>query len=114
MENYNYQALIQQLWDCALACENCATACLKEPDITSMAACIKLDRDCADICTQAARLLQRESDIAHQYLVICEEICRTCGEECKKYHHDHCQKCAEACLTCAEACHAHHHPITQD
>lgn len=114
MENSKYQHLIQKLLNCAFACENCATACLQEEDVKMMVPCIKLDRDCADVCLQAARLLQRESDIALQYLLLCEEICRKCGEECGKHEHDHCQQCAAACLECAEACHAHHESIKQD
>ena len=114
MKNHDHSALIQKLLDCAFACEHCATACLQEDDVAMMANCIKLDRDCADICIQSARLLQRNSDIAHQFLVLCEDICRMCGDECGKHQHDHCQQCAEACRICAEACHAHHEPITQD
>src|SRR5476651_453287 len=113
-QNHNHQQLIQRLLDCVLACEHCATACLGEDDVKMMAGCIRLDRDCADICSQAARLLQRDSVIAHQYLVLCEEICRLCAEECGKHNMDHCRQCAEACRQCAEACHAHHEPITQD
>jgi hypothetical protein len=111
--NNQYQDVIQKLLDCALACEKCATACLHEEDVKMMAPCILLDRDCADICLQAARLLQRGSDIALQYLLICEEICRKCGEECSRHQHEHCQQCAQACLTCAEACHMHHQRISQ-
>ena len=114
MKNHDHSALIQKLLACALACENCATACLHEDDVAMMANCVMLDRDCADICTLAARLLQRNSDIAHQYLVLCEEICRMCSAECGKHRHEHCNKCAEACRECAETCHAHHEPITQD
>jgi hypothetical protein len=110
MKNHNHEQLIRTLLDCALACEHCATSCLQEEDVK----CIKLDRDCADICVQGARLLQRDSDIGHQYLVLCEEICRMCGDECSKHQMDHCQRCAAACRQCAEACHAHHQPITQD
>ena len=114
MENHDHSALIKKLLDCMLSCENCATACLLEDDVKDMTRCISLDRDCADICDQGARLLQRNSVIGHQYLVICEEICRMCADECGKYDYDHCKRCAEACLICAEACHAHHEPITQD
>ncbi|MGI4750702.1 MAG: four-helix bundle copper-binding protein [Janthinobacterium lividum] len=113
MENQKYQDLIQKLLNCTLACENCATACLDEEDVKMMVACIKLDRDCADICSLAARLLQRDSDIALQFLLLCEEICRKCAAECTQHEHEHCQKCAEACNTCADACHAHHQQITQ-
>ncbi|MFS2189122.1 four-helix bundle copper-binding protein [Mucilaginibacter sp. P25] len=114
MQNHDHRVIIQKLLDCALACEHCATACLHEEDVKMMANCISLDRDCADICVQGARLLQRDSVIAHQYLVLCEEICRLCAAECGKHQHDHCQECAKACIDCAEACHAHHEPITQD
>ncbi|QQL48954.1 four-helix bundle copper-binding protein [Mucilaginibacter ginkgonis] len=111
---HNHQQLIEKLFACVLACEHCATACLGEENVADMAACIKLDRDCADICAQAARLLQRDSVIGHQYLVLCEEICRLCADECGKHEHQHCKDCAAACTTCAEACHAHHTAITQD
>jgi hypothetical protein len=114
MENHHHQQLIQKLLNCVLACEHCASACLKESDVQMMTQCISLDRDCADICAQAARLLQRDSVIAHQYLVLCEEICRLCADECGKHDHEHCRQCAEACRVCAEACHEHHQPITQD
>lgn len=114
MENHDHSALIKQLLDCALACEHCASACLKEDDVAMMTGCIALDRDCADICTAAARLLQRGSMIAHQFLVLCEEICRACAKECGQHQNDHCQRCAQACLLCAEACHAHHQPVNQD
>lgn len=114
MENHNHEALISKLLDCALACENCASACLQEDDVKAMAACIKLDRDCADICIMGARLLKRGSDVAHQFLVLCEEICRMCGEECNRHEHWHCKDCAAACIACADACHEHHQPVTQD
>jgi hypothetical protein len=114
MLHHNHSALIKTLLDCALTCEMCATACLSEKDVSMMTECIRLDRDCADICKQAATLLQRDSKIGHQFLVLCEEICRMCGEECKKHSRiEHCRKCSEMCLQCAEACHEHHEPVTQ-
>ncbi len=108
-----YHELTQLLVDCAIACERCATACLEEDDVKMMAQCVKLDRDCADICTLAARLLQRESPLALQYLLLCEEACRTCADECSKHDNDHCAYCAQQCLACAQACHEHHQPIAQ-
>jgi hypothetical protein len=114
MENHDHTALIQKLLDCALACENCAAKSLHEEDVANMTRCIALNWDCADICIQAARLLKRNAEIGHQYLVLCEEICRMCGDECGKHDYGHCRQCAEACIVCAEACHMHHEPITQD
>lgn len=65
-------------------------------------------------CTQAARLLQRDSIIGHQYLLLCEEICRLCAAECSKHDHEHCRQCAVACEECADACHANQETINQD
>src|SRR5688500_7885464 len=98
--------LLQKLIECALTCEECEAACLNEENITLLARCIELDRDCADICLQASRLLQRDSEIVEEYLVVCETICRMCAEECNKHNHDHCKICAEVCLACADACQA--------
>ncbi|MEJ6981281.1 four-helix bundle copper-binding protein [Pedobacter sp. P351] len=114
MKNQNHQDLIQKLLNCALTCENCATSCLQEEDVAMMAKCIRLDIDGSDICFQAARLLQRESQIALQFLLLCEEVCRMCADECSKHDAEHCRRCAEACRVCAEACHENHRPIEQD
>lgn len=105
---HQYEALIQQLLACATACENCAASCLDEHDVTPMAHCIELDRDCAELCYTAARLLTRDSEFAHELLALCEKACRHCAEECSKHEHEHCKKCAKECTQCAEACHAHH------
>ncbi len=104
MENQQHQELIRTLLECALTCENCATACLQEEDVKMMARCIALDRDCADICLQAARLLQRNSEVSKEFLQVCEKICRLCAGECSKHQHEHCQRCAQACRSCADAC----------
>lgn len=108
------RGLVQALLDCAMHCEYCAYACLQEPDMKKMSNCIALDRDCADICFLGAKLIRRNSAIAMQYLLLCEEICRMCAAECGRYDHDHCQQCTSACLACADACHENHEPIQQD
>lgn len=105
---HKHGALIQQLLDCATACENCAASCLDEQDVTMMTHCIEIDRDCADFCYLAARLLTRDSEYSHEFLAICEKACRHCAEECSKHEHKHCKICEEKCTQCAEACHAHH------
>lgn len=114
MTNHIHKNLVQILLNCAWSCEVCAVACLNESDVTAMAACIRLNRDCADMCGQAAVLLERNSKIGNQFLLLCEEICLMCKDECEKHGDmDHCRQCAEACRKCAEACHEHHEPITQ-
>jgi hypothetical protein len=102
--NQENSELVRELMDCAVACETCATACLNEEDVTMMARCIELDRDCAELCMQGVHLLLRDSELAHPFLVVCEEACRMCAEECAKHEHAHCSRCAEACQRCADAC----------
>lgn len=104
---HNHELLIKTILECALACEMCMSACLDEKDVTPMAYCIELDRDCSEICFLAAKLLKRDSGVAHKFLAVCEIICQSCAEECSKHKHDHCRVCAEACRKCAEACRAH-------
>ena len=103
--------LINILMECAIACEKCMSACLEEKNVTMMAHCIELDRDCAEVCLLGAKLLLRDSEIAHSYLLVCEEACRRCAEECSMHEMEHCKRCAEACRRCEEACHHHHGQI---
>ncbi|WP_293300311.1 four-helix bundle copper-binding protein [Pedobacter sp. UBA4863] len=102
-----HEMLIEKLLKCMQACEQCATACLQETEVTPMAKCIALDRDCADICALTARLLMRNSEVAHNMLMLCETICRHCAEECGSHEHEHCTLCAAACNACGEACNEH-------
>lgn len=96
--------LQQKLINCAIACETCETACLNEDNITLLARCIELTRDCADICMLGSRMVQRESEIEEDYLKLVATMCNMCAEECRKHNHDHCKACAEECEACAEAC----------
>jgi len=70
-----------------------------------MARCIRLDRECADICSLAAKAMQSNSPLVKEICLLCADICEKCGEECKKHsHHEHCLQCAESCFKCAEFC----------
>lgn len=72
-----------------------------------MTRCIRLDRDCAEICKLTASALARNSESARVLLQACADICRECGAECARHSHmDHCRQCAEACKACEEACRA--------
>ncbi|RPD48021.1 four-helix bundle copper-binding protein [Hymenobacter sediminis] len=98
------QAVLDALSRCVVACELCADACLHEENVQMMVPCIRLDRDCADICRLTAAFIARGSDHARHVLKECIEICQKCAEECGHHEHDHCQQCAAACRACAEAC----------
>ncbi|WP_082341237.1 four-helix bundle copper-binding protein [Sporosarcina globispora] len=86
------------------ACNVCYDACLGEEDVKMMADCIRLDRECADICTFAAKSMQSNSQFAKGICTLCADICEACGKECNNHDYGHCQKCAEACFKCAEEC----------
>jgi hypothetical protein len=101
---------LQACHDCAATCTICADACLAEEKVQMLRRCIRLNLDCADICETTATLLSRQtgSDTAllRAQLEVCEQVCRSCGQECASHagHHEHCRVCAESCRRCAEAC----------
>ena len=110
MSNHEHHDLVIALNNCAAECNHCTTACLDEENVKMLAACIKLDIDCAEICTLTASLLARGSDHGHHLLKECAEVCDKCATECEKHAQmgmDHCRKCAEACRACSEACRKH-------
>jgi hypothetical protein len=96
--------LQQRLINCAIVCESCETACLNEDNITLLARCIELTRDCADICMLGSRIVQRESEIEEDFRKLIVTMCNMCAEECRKHTHEHCKVCAEECEACAQAC----------
>lgn len=102
--NEIYKKCIETCLACAEACEFCANACLNEPDPKAMARCIRLDRDCADMCILAAKFMARDSEFAIEICSLCAKICKVCGEECSRHPVDHCRNCEEICYRCAEEC----------
>jgi hypothetical protein len=103
-------ALVQAAAECTFTCTTCADACLEEDDPAEMRKCIRLNLDCAEICSMTAKLIARpgeqDQNLLRAQLDACAAACRACAEECE--HHademEHCRICAEACRACAEAC----------
>lgn len=102
----DYLDAIQACNACALACENCARACLAEEHADSMRDCIRLDLDCAALCRLSALLMIRDSRWATEAVRICARACRACAQECARHPHDHCQQCSQTCSHCAVSCEA--------
>ncbi len=98
------ERLIDSADECAAACEVCATACLSEADIDKMAACIRLDRDCADLCRLVAMLATRKSTLTPSLAAVVVEACESCADECERHEMEHCKACAKACRECARQC----------
>lgn len=102
---------IESCYDCAQACTSCADACLGEQSVEKLAACIRLDLDCADLCIVTGAVASRQADAQVvrmlPLLETCAGFCRLCAEECEKHagSHEHCRVCAEACRVCERACH---------
>lgn len=97
---------------CAAICTGCADACLAEDDPASLERCIRLNLDCADMCTALSRQAMREprgrSDRFNALLALCAETCEDCAAECSQHAdmHAHCAVCARSCEKCADACRA--------
>lgn len=107
MINAKTNSLIATLYDCSTACNHCSTACLEEENLGMMKDCIRIDMDCAAICSLVASFLSRNSPHGKHLLKECAEICRLCAIECGKHQHmQHCADCAAACRKCEEACKA--------
>ena len=101
-----YHECLEACIECLVACEMCSDACLDERDPSMLAMCIRLDRDCADACAAAIRVMARGGPLAAEICRACANACEACAAECERHaaHHDHCRICAEACRRCAEEC----------
>ena len=101
---------IDECHACAETCTLCADACLSEPDVASLVKSIRLNLDCADVCTATGRVVARQTEydanVTRSLLVACAQACRSCGDECQRHadHHEHCRICAESCRRCEQAC----------
>lgn len=106
MLNETQKACLEACNASAVACLQCAAACLKETDVKSMANCIALDLECAEICRLCVSSMAREGACMKEICALCAKACDMCAAECAKHAHTHCKECAEACKRCAEACRA--------
>jgi hypothetical protein len=105
MSHQQNKALLDALNNCIAECNHCTTACLDEADVKMLTECIKLDIDCAAICTLTASLIARGSEHGKHLLKECAEVCNACAAACEKHAHmEHCKACAAACRKCAAAC----------
>lgn len=104
MAHEQYQTAVSTLHDCMAACNHCFDGCLREENVGMMVECIRLDRECADICGYLEQAIMRGTPFITQLAQACAAICEACGEECQKHEMEHCKKCAEACFRCADVC----------
>ena len=101
MEN---NQILKELNACAALCNICYNACLSEGDFSTMARCIALTSECADVCHLASSMLARNSENIEKYLKLSADISLECAKECEKHEFDFCYKCAQVCRKNAEMC----------
>ncbi|SFC38985.1 protein of unknown function [Alkalibacterium subtropicum] len=100
------EKLMDAVYACVGACNHCYEACLQEEAIDMLRACIRSNKDCADICTNVLAYKGREEFLDYDLVKLCENSCQACAKDCEEHEDmEHCQKCAKACNDCAEACH---------
>ncbi len=96
--------LAAHLAECIHACNDCHDACLDEKHVMMMAGCIRMDKECAEICSATLQLVHRGGRFAKEMLALCAKACEACAEECGKHAEGHCQECAQMCRDCAKSC----------
>jgi hypothetical protein len=100
-----FKSCIEACHKCADECKQCSNACLNDKDVKDLIHCIRLNSDCATVCTMTAKLLASDTPYYRELTELCEKICRDCAKACEKHSHlSHCIDCAKACLRCAEEC----------
>lgn len=110
------RSMNQEMKDCMAVCLSCAHICNRcGDDMIGMEAhhnarltnrCIRLCRDCADICMLTAQWMGRMSLLSSHLCRLCAEVCDVCAETCEQHAPQHalCGPCAQACRRCADLC----------
>ena len=104
-------ACIDACSDCAESCTQCADACLAEESVQDLTTCVRLNLDCADVCTATGRVVSRQTgydaEVTSAVLRACIEACGKCAAECEMHAAhgmEHCRVCAAECRRCEQAC----------
>lgn len=110
------KSLSQEAKDCMAACLQTAQACNlcgddmigmeTHGDSKLMAKCIRLCRDCSEICLLAAHWMGRMAVLSNQLCRVCADVCDLCAEACEAHapHHALCGPTAKECRRCADLC----------
>lgn len=78
MAHEQHRELIQALHECMTACNHCYDACLQEKELHKMANYIRLDRECAEICSYVEQAITRGTPFLSELTAICATICEAC------------------------------------
>lgn len=106
----NLKSCLDACLKCAYQCNQCYKTCLENNRAQYAQECISSCRDCADICSFTASLIQRGSVYANELIAVCEKACKQCAEICNKSCSSEagcstkCHFCVTTCKECADAC----------
>jgi hypothetical protein len=69
--------------------------------VAELVKCIRLNLDCADVCTamlRVSRQTEYDANLTRPLLEACVAACSSCGDGCQRHAemHAHCRMCAEA------------------
>lgn len=104
MTRIQYQECIDACMKCMDACNYSYVSSLKEYDLAALRESIRLDRECADICSFAIQAMTRQSPFVVEILRLCADICERCADASSRHVLTHCQECIDACRSAAMAC----------
>jgi Domain of Unknown Function (DUF326) len=103
-------ATIDALHECVQTCTADADDDLREQNVANLVKCIRLCRDCADVCATTTSVITRQTEFdptaIAPLLQACATMCRVSGDECERHAHmhAHCRICAEVSRRCEQAC----------
>jgi hypothetical protein len=105
MGDEKFQSCIDTCLECANQCDYCILECLKEENIKVLVQCIRLNRECAQMCLNTARTMTLGSEHYWDVCKVCADYCDRCVIECeKRTYMDCCRLCVEICKRCADEC----------
>ncbi len=104
MAHQHAQSCIEACVGCMQECDRCFNACVSEPNANEMADCIRLDRECAEMCWITIAFISQGSKLMNDLARRCIAACDACATECEKHDMEHCRRCAAACRDCAKEC----------
>jgi len=100
----NENSLLEMLVACAAECTHCWHECLRDQDVQNMTTCIRLNIDCAAICSLASSFVSGNSGFTENILTVCSTICDSCADQCGQHSKEYCRRCESICRRCAVLC----------
>ncbi|MCL9660109.1 four-helix bundle copper-binding protein [Paenibacillus hunanensis] len=101
---HQYRPYIEACVEAMNACNLSYVSNLKQYDLEKLCDCIRVNRDCAEVCSFTIQALSQGNAFAAEIAGLCAKACEACIAECSKHEQTHCQDCVEACRRCAEMC----------